>query len=115
MLETTSRISSYHHRHPSLQSTMHPSRSIQKVQPLIRFLGKRIAPKSIDHTPHVHPLSGMKELPKSFFSSTSAASAPAESGNRVSSLLDLPSKYQTPSIDLAELEQVNSGAAEIVY
>jgi small subunit ribosomal protein YMR-31 len=35
-------------------------------QPMIRFLGKRTTPSQIDHTPHVHPASPMKELPSSF-------------------------------------------------
>lgn len=94
---------------------MHPSNAVSKFQPLIKFLGKRTVPKDIDHTPNVHPLSGMKKLPKSFFSSDSHTSAPNKGQNRVPTLLDLPLKYRTPPIDLAELEQVNSGAAEIIY
>ncbi|KAI9676781.1 MAG: hypothetical protein M1829_002876 [Trizodia sp. TS-e1964] len=36
--------------------------------PLIRFLGKRTTPKSIDHTPHAHPASPSHSLPDSFAS-----------------------------------------------
>ncbi|PGH04097.1 hypothetical protein AJ79_07197 [Helicocarpus griseus UAMH5409] len=34
--------------------------------PLIKFIGKRSVPKSVDHTPRVHPLSPSSELPESF-------------------------------------------------
>ncbi|KAJ5611601.1 hypothetical protein N7528_008706 [Penicillium herquei] len=34
--------------------------------PLIRFVGKRSVPKSVDHTPRVHPASPTGNLPDSF-------------------------------------------------
>ncbi|PGH27530.1 hypothetical protein AJ80_00771 [Polytolypa hystricis UAMH7299] len=34
--------------------------------PLIKFIGKRSVPKSIDRTPRVHPASPTAELPESF-------------------------------------------------
>ncbi|KAJ5834353.1 Ribosomal protein S36 mitochondrial [Penicillium robsamsonii] len=34
--------------------------------PLIRFVGKRSVPKSIDHSPRVHPASPTGSLPDSF-------------------------------------------------
>lgn len=33
---------------------------------MIKFLGKRTAPKSVDHTPHVHPAAPSTSLPDSF-------------------------------------------------
>ena len=49
---------------------MRPSllRLAQHRTPLIKFLGKRIAPKpsSIDHTPHLHPADPHASLPDSF-------------------------------------------------
>lgn len=36
--------------------------------PLIRFLGKRSVPQSVDHTPRVHPASPAAGLPDSFAS-----------------------------------------------
>lgn len=91
---------------------MRPTQAAQKFHPLIKFLGKRSTPKNVDHTPKVHPLSGMKSLPASFgASSGSSGSGPAV----LESVLDLPAKFQTPKIGESELEQVNSGAAEIIF
>lgn len=41
-------------------------RLLQHRQPMIRFLGKRHAPKQIDHSPHAHPASPSDHLPESF-------------------------------------------------
>ncbi|MCJ1364773.1 hypothetical protein MMC16_003890 [Acarospora aff. strigata] len=41
--------------------------------PLIKFLGKRSTPKTLDHTPHVHPASPTETLPDSFASYRSKA------------------------------------------
>jgi small subunit ribosomal protein YMR-31 len=41
-------------------------RLAQHRQPLIKFLGKRHRPESVDHTPHVHPASEKPQLPDSF-------------------------------------------------
>lgn len=38
----------------------------QHRTPLIKFIGKRSVPKSVDHTPHVHPASEKPSLPDSF-------------------------------------------------
>jgi small subunit ribosomal protein YMR-31 len=38
----------------------------QHRTPLIKFIGKRSAPASVDHTPHVHPASEQAALPDSF-------------------------------------------------
>ncbi|KAI9874272.1 MAG: hypothetical protein M1830_009938 [Pleopsidium flavum] len=45
----------------------------QHRTPLIKFLGKRFTPKSMDHTPHVHPASPTENLPDSFASYRSKA------------------------------------------
>jgi len=37
--------------------------------PMIKFLGKRTTPSSVDHTPHAHPASPTHELPEGFGSS----------------------------------------------
>jgi len=42
--------------------------------PMIKFLGKRSTPSSIDHTPHVHPASPTGELPPGFGTNGSASS-----------------------------------------
>lgn len=97
---------------------MRPTQATQKFTPLIKFLGKRSTPKNVDHTPKVHPLSGMKTLPASFGTSSAGGSSNggSSSGSAViDSILDLPSKFQTPKISESELEQVNSGAAEVIY
>jgi len=36
--------------------------------PMIKFIGKRSTPSSIDHTPHAHPASPTHELPADFTS-----------------------------------------------
>jgi len=41
--------------------------------PLIKFLGKRSIPSSVDHSPHAHPASPTHELPESFKSSSSSS------------------------------------------
>ncbi|CAL3967565.1 unnamed protein product [Diplocarpon coronariae] len=42
--------------------------------PLIKFIGKRSAPASVDHSPHVHPASPSHELPADFTSSHKSVS-----------------------------------------
>lgn len=90
-----------------------------QVVSLIKFLGKRPAPAPSSHEPAVHPLSGSDKLPSSFFAANPASSAPAAvSASKPSallSILDLPARFQTPGLSEAEIEQVNSGAAEHVY
>lgn len=43
--------------------------------PLIKFLGKRTTPTSVDHTPHPHPASPSHELPAGFASAQKSSSA----------------------------------------
>ncbi|KIW31717.1 uncharacterized protein PV07_03317 [Cladophialophora immunda] len=48
---------------------MRPSlvlRAAHQRTPLIKFIGKRTPPKSVDHTPHAHPASPTHSLPESF-------------------------------------------------
>ncbi|KAI9882145.1 MAG: hypothetical protein M1823_006109 [Watsoniomyces obsoletus] len=45
----------------------------QARRPLIQFLGKRTAPKSVDHTSHIHPAAPSEALPDSFVSYRSKA------------------------------------------
>ncbi|KIX91888.1 uncharacterized protein Z520_09200 [Fonsecaea multimorphosa CBS 102226] len=48
---------------------MRPSlilRAAHQRTPLIKFIGKRSPPKSVDHTPHAHPASPTHSLPESF-------------------------------------------------
>jgi len=42
--------------------------------PMIKFIGKRTIPSSIDHTPQAHPASPSHELPSDFTSSNSSPS-----------------------------------------
>jgi len=42
--------------------------------PLIKFLGKRTIPSSVDHSPHPHPASPSHELPADFTSHKSSSS-----------------------------------------
>ncbi|KAJ9607952.1 hypothetical protein H2200_008031 [Cladophialophora chaetospira] len=48
-------------------------RAAHQRTPLIKFLGKRSTPKSVDHTPHAHPASPTHSLPESFASYRSKA------------------------------------------
>lgn len=43
-------------------------------KPLIKFLGKRTIPTSVDHTPHVHPASPTSSLPATFTQQSSSPS-----------------------------------------
>jgi len=45
---------------------MQASKQLLQRQPLIRFLGKRTVPASIDHTPQAHPASPSHSLPTTF-------------------------------------------------
>jgi len=47
---------------------MNPTRALLNAQrvPLIKFIGKRSPPRSIDHTPAAHPASPSHSLPDSF-------------------------------------------------
>ncbi|KAK5305328.1 hypothetical protein LTR99_002870 [Exophiala xenobiotica] len=65
---------------------MRPSfilRATQQRVPLIKFIGKRTPPKSVDHTPHAHPASPTHELPDSFaqYRSKAQQHGPLKGGN----------------------------------
>jgi len=42
--------------------------------PMIKFLGKRSIPSSVDHSPHAHPMSPTHKLPEGFGSPSTAGS-----------------------------------------
>ncbi|KAK9331967.1 hypothetical protein V1520DRAFT_273933 [Lipomyces starkeyi] len=92
--------------------------------PLIHFLGKRVYPEHVDHTPRVHPQDPHGELPVSFKQyrlraqqygplSTSAirkgpiAAAPGEHFSRN----ELPPRYRYIGLDTDEIDLINSGGA----
>ncbi|KAF2635132.1 hypothetical protein P280DRAFT_523421 [Massarina eburnea CBS 473.64] len=109
----------------------------QGRQPMIRFLGKRTTPSTIDHTPKVHPASPTHSLPESFASyrqkaqqhgplnqtnkfstgigsSSGSSLGPIEAGK--GSFFDrseLPQRFQRLSWSQAEIEAVESGGASL--
>ncbi|EUC31393.1 hypothetical protein COCVIDRAFT_113141 [Bipolaris victoriae FI3] len=115
---------------------MNATRALAR-QPLIRFLGKRTTPSHIDHTPHVHPASHMKELPSSFKAYRQKAQqhgplnanasglvgghiggaagrnlGPVEAGNGLYfDRSELPARFQNLSWTQAEMELLESGGA----
>ncbi|KAK9470415.1 uncharacterized protein V1510DRAFT_399460 [Dipodascopsis tothii] len=99
---------------------------IARRTPLIRFLGKRVYPENVDHSPKLHPQDPHKELPASFaqyrlraiqhgplatggasFHSSSIAPADGE----VFSRSQLPSRYRYIELDMDEIDTINSGGA----
>ncbi|KAK9447375.1 uncharacterized protein V1518DRAFT_420819 [Limtongia smithiae] len=99
--------------------------AVARHVPLIKFLGKRVYPEHIDHTPHLHSQDPHKELPSSFAQyrlqahqhgplSTSArlsgsiAAAPGEYFSRN----DLPPRYRYRGLDVSEIDSVNSAGAD---
>lgn len=52
-----------------------PTAAQAERTPMIKFLGKRHTPSSIDHSPHAHPASPSHELPKDFTSPPKSSSA----------------------------------------
>lgn len=112
---------------------------LQGRQPMIRFLGKRAVPSSIDHTPHVHPASPTNSLPDSFASyrqkaqqhgplnQTLSYSTGGFIGGRAGSQLgpveagkglyfdraELPQRFQRLTWTQAEIDAVESGGASL--
>ncbi|KAF2872515.1 hypothetical protein BDV95DRAFT_593874 [Massariosphaeria phaeospora] len=106
---------------------------LQGRQPMIRFLGKRTTPATIDHTPHAHPASPTHSLPESFASyrqkaqqhgplnqySTGhvgsrpgASLGPIEAGKgNFFDRSELPRRFQRLAWTQAEIEAVESGGA----
>lgn len=93
--------------------------------PLIRFIGKRSVPSTLDHSLRAHP-EGPGELPSSFaqyrqkaqthgpLARSSSTSAPADSGVHLS-VSDLPKRFHYSQLSEAELENINSGGAFVVF
>lgn len=94
--------------------------------PLIRFIGKRSIPSTLDHSLKAHP-EGPGELPSSFaqyrqsaqthgpLARSSSTSSPAESGSVYLSVADLPKRFHYSQLSEAELENINSGGAFVVF
>ncbi|KAI9831126.1 MAG: hypothetical protein M1819_005214 [Sarea resinae] len=108
----------------------------QHRTPLIRFLGKRSAPSSIDHTPAAHPAAPSNRLPDSFaayrekaqqhgplsqranFSSSSSRSGeslgPVEApAGMYFDRDELPSRFRRTPFSQAEIEAIESGGASM--
>ncbi|KAJ5195084.1 uncharacterized protein N7498_008522 [Penicillium cinerascens] len=106
--------------------------------PLIRFLGKRSVPKSVDHTPRVHPASPTKALPDSFAayrakaqqhgplgraSFTTGGGIGGQPGSALGPVqpasgeffdrTELPARFGRLSWSQAEIEAVESGGASM--
>ncbi|TVY68751.1 hypothetical protein LSUE1_G006381 [Lachnellula suecica] len=112
--------------------------------PLIKFLGKRSIPSSVDHTPHVHPASPSHELPADFTSKGSSASFSSyrqkaqqhgplgKAGSGIGSTSghslgpvapekgeffdrsELPARFQRTLIDMSEIDAIETGGATLV-
>ncbi|KAL1996973.1 hypothetical protein VTN49DRAFT_7838 [Thermomyces lanuginosus] len=109
--------------------------------PLIKFLGKRTVPASVDHTPRAHPASPTQTLPDSFAAYRSKAQqhGPLNSPGRQSSLSyrpigatpgaalgpvtpkpgeyfdrnELPERFRRMPWTEAEIEAVQTGGASL--
>ncbi|RMZ84387.1 hypothetical protein DV738_g638, partial [Chaetothyriales sp. CBS 135597] len=98
--------------------------------PLIKFLGKRTVPKSVDHAPHAHPASPTHRLPDSFASYRSNAQQHgplalgiigARSGAELGPVQpaageffdrsELPRRFRKLAWSEEEIDAVNSGGA----
>lgn len=97
--------------------------------PMIRFLGKRTLPKNVDHTPQAHPESPTGQLP-STFSSFAAYRKNSQTygplggkGNKsieagegeYFARRDLPKRLHYNEFSDMEMENINSGGADVVY
>ncbi|KAF2742547.1 hypothetical protein M011DRAFT_522164 [Sporormia fimetaria CBS 119925] len=107
-------------------------------QPMIRFVGKRVIPSQIDHTPHAHPASPSQSLPESFASyrqkaqqhgplnrssSTFAGAIGAAPGAALGPVepkdgfyfdrAELPARFQRLAFTEAEIEAIESGGASL--
>lgn len=88
---------------------MRPTTIAAKFTPSIKFLGKRVIPKNIDHSPRLHPLSTVPELPSSFLQGASG------SGGVFNSIKELPKRFQAPPFSEQEMDNINSGGAEVIF
>ncbi|CAI6338369.1 unnamed protein product [Periconia digitata] len=109
----------------------------QGRQPMIRFLGKRVTPSQIDHSPKVHPASPNQALPESFASYRQKAQqhgplnqskfatgqiggvpgsslGPIEAGKgNYFDRSELPKRFQRLAWTQAEIDAVESGGASM--
>lgn len=95
--------------------------------PLIRFLGKRTVPSSLDHSLKAHP-EATGDLPSSFAQyrqkaqthgplarSSSTATNTADDAGVFLSVSDLPKRFHYSALSDAELDNINSGGASVVF
>ncbi|KAI5785741.1 hypothetical protein FPQ18DRAFT_309182 [Pyronema domesticum] len=100
------------------------ARAVHARTPSISFLGKRVIPKNIDHTPKVHPQSPSSELPKSFaeyrISATQHGPLAPKAAPRASiqpsageyfDRNQLPERFWRMKISAREMEIIESGGA----
>lgn len=76
-------------------------------QPLIKFLGKRSYPSGADHTPKPHPCSPDGTLPHDVPVASSSGSGPVIS--------ELPRRFRYHDFFDNEIENINSGGAEVIF
>ncbi|OQE25167.1 hypothetical protein PENSTE_c006G07677 [Penicillium steckii] len=104
--------------------------------PLIRFVGKRSVPKSVDHTPRVHPASPAGALPDSFAAYRAKAQQHGplgrasfnsgiggQSGHSLGPIrpqngeffdrTELPARFGRLSFSEAEMEAIETGGASM--
>lgn len=55
------------------KATLRRAAAHAERKPMIKFLGKRTTPESVDHTPRAHPQSPTHKLPADFGKSSSAS------------------------------------------
>ncbi|KAG9235053.1 hypothetical protein BJ875DRAFT_483594 [Amylocarpus encephaloides] len=112
--------------------------------PMIKFIGKRTYPASVDHTPHAHPASPTHELPADFTSRSSSPSFSSyrqraqqhgplgKNGDSIGSISghslgpvapvkgqyfdrnELPVRFRRAPIDLSEIDAIETGGATLV-
>ncbi|TVY50042.1 hypothetical protein LOCC1_G000137 [Lachnellula occidentalis] len=112
--------------------------------PLIKFIGKRSIPSSVDHTPHAHPASPSHELPADFSKNSSPSfssyrqkaqqhgplgrsgegSIGSQSGHSLGSVApakgeffdrsELPARFRRTPIDMSEIDAIETGGATLV-
>ncbi|KAI9815123.1 MAG: hypothetical protein M1827_002966 [Pycnora praestabilis] len=112
----------------------------QHRTPLIKFLGKRSTPESMDHAPHAHPASPTHDLPDSFASyrqkaqqhgplnhrsqfSTSGGAIGGQPGSSLGPIEppqgqyfdrdDLPTRFRRTIWTQAEIDAIDSGGASM--
>ncbi|KAI9867302.1 MAG: hypothetical protein M1813_009580 [Trichoglossum hirsutum] len=112
----------------------------QHRPPLIKFIGKRTAPESTDHTPQTHPASSSQNLPDSFATyrekaqqhgplshrssfSTAGGAVGGKSGQSLGPVEppkgqyfdrdELPEKFRRKRWTQAEIDAVQTGGASL--